>query len=148
VIELLGVSVPRAGGGWLLHRVCARLEEPALTAVVSSDPRERLALLDTVSGDRLPQAGRAYVSGIPVTGHDGRRLERLVGEVELNAPLVSSLALLARLRDVARADRVNVLVSVAALPLASEIADRVLVIAGGGVVFDGRPRGHRGSLIA
>jgi hypothetical protein len=48
-VELLGIGVPDGDGGWLLHRVCARLTAGRLVAVLSGRPAERKALLDTVA---------------------------------------------------------------------------------------------------
>jgi phosphonate transport system ATP-binding protein len=83
VIELLGVGVPRPDGrGWLLHRVCTQLGSRDLTAVVSRDPAERLALLDAVTGRRLPDEGRVYIGRAPVTRENSARLRARVGDAD------------------------------------------------------------------
>ncbi len=82
MIELLGIGVPRAGEGWLLHRVCARLPMRSLVAVTSADPAERRALLDTVTARRVPEEGRAWVDGVPVMRSTARRIRELVGDAD------------------------------------------------------------------
>jgi ABC-type phosphate/phosphonate transport system ATPase subunit len=88
VIELLGVGVPRRGAGWLLHRVCATLEAGELTAVVSAEADERLALLDTIAGRRVPDEGRVWIDGVPVMAESLGRVRRLCGDVDPHAGLV------------------------------------------------------------
>lgn len=93
VIELLGVGVPRAGGGWLLHRVCATLDAGDLTLVLSTDPGDRLALLDAISGRRVPAEGRVWVSRTPLMPDSRSRIRRLCGEVDPTASLVERRSL-------------------------------------------------------
>ena len=95
MIELLGVGVPRESGqGWLLHRVCAQIGSASLTVVVARDAAERLALLDVVSGRRLPEEGRAYVGRVPMTRETTGRLRARVGDADLTLPLVASRSVL------------------------------------------------------
>jgi ABC-type phosphate/phosphonate transport system ATPase subunit len=94
MIELLGVGVPRArGGGWLLHRVCATLEAGDLTLVLSTDPAERAVLLDAITGRRVPEEGRVWVSRSPLMAGSRSRIRRLCGEVDPTAPLVARRSL-------------------------------------------------------
>jgi molybdate transport system ATP-binding protein len=87
VIELFGVGALREGGGWLLHRVCARIDPSALTAVVSADAARRRAFLDLVSGRRLADEGRVWVDRVAVTRDTRARVARRVARVDLDAPL-------------------------------------------------------------
>jgi ABC-type phosphate/phosphonate transport system ATPase subunit len=87
VIELLGVGVPRAEGGWLLHRVCTQLDPGAVTLVISRDARERLALLDAIGGVLVPEEGRVYVSRLPVSRDSGGRLRSVLAELDLGLRL-------------------------------------------------------------
>lgn len=88
MIELLGVGVPRENGGWLLHRVCARLSRGELAAVVSRRPEERLALLDSVTARLIPVEGRVWVGRLPVARETAGRIRLLVGEIDPGARLV------------------------------------------------------------
>jgi ABC-type phosphate/phosphonate transport system ATPase subunit len=87
VIELLGVGVPRGGGGWLLHRVCATLEAGDLTLVLSTEPDERRTLLDTITGRRVPDEGRVWVSRVPLMRGSVSRIRALCGDVDPQAAL-------------------------------------------------------------
>jgi ABC-type phosphate/phosphonate transport system ATPase subunit len=93
VIELLGVGVPRHGRGWLLHRVCATLEAGELTLVVAPDPDERRALLDTVTGRRVPDEGRVWINRIPVMPESLGRVRRLCADVDPGASLIGHRSL-------------------------------------------------------
>jgi ABC-type phosphate/phosphonate transport system ATPase subunit len=84
MIELLGVGAPRADGGWLLHRVCARFHRGQITVVVSRDPAERRALLDAVTARIVPNEGRVWVNGVPVTRDTVGRIRDLVAEADLD----------------------------------------------------------------
>jgi ABC-type branched-subunit amino acid transport system ATPase component len=85
MIELLGVGVARKRGGWLLRRVCADLESPYLTVVLSADPAERNALLDVVGARAIPEEGRAWVDGLPVMRETRQRLRALVADIDASA---------------------------------------------------------------
>ncbi|HEU4367339.1 MAG TPA: ATP-binding cassette domain-containing protein [Methylomirabilota bacterium] len=93
MIELLGVGVPRPGGGWLLHRVCASLEAGELTLIVSGNPDERLALLDTICGRRVPDEGRVWVSRVPLMDMTVGRIRALCAEVDASSPLIERRSL-------------------------------------------------------
>jgi phosphonate transport system ATP-binding protein len=84
MIELLGVGAPRADGGWLLHRVCARFSRGQVTVVVSRDPAERRALLDAVTARLVPNEGRVWVNGVPVARDTVGRIRGLVAEADLD----------------------------------------------------------------
>src|SRR5262249_31727105 len=85
MIELLGVGVPRRDGGWLLRHICATLEAGELTTVLSADVEERRALLDTMTGRRLPDEGRVWLDGVPIMAASLARVGRLCGEVDAAA---------------------------------------------------------------
>ncbi len=87
MIELLGIGVPRTTGGWLFRRVCATLEAGQVTAVVSADAQARRALLDAITGSRVPDEGRVWVSRAPLTPGSRHRIRRLCGEVDAQAQL-------------------------------------------------------------
>jgi ABC-type phosphate/phosphonate transport system ATPase subunit len=93
VIELLGVGVPRRDHGWLLHRVCATLEAGELTLVVAGDADERRALLDTVTGRRVPDEGRVWINRVPVMAESLGRVRRLCGDVDPDASLIGHRSL-------------------------------------------------------
>jgi ABC-type phosphate/phosphonate transport system ATPase subunit len=93
MIELLGVGVPRERGGWLLHRVCATLEAGEVTVVLSADPAERIALLDAITGRRLPEEGRVWVSRAPLMPGSRGRIRRLCGDVDPEETLVERRSL-------------------------------------------------------
>jgi len=84
LIELLGVGIPRPDGGWLLHRVCARLGHGQLTVVVSGVPEERLALLDAAAGVVIPVEGRVWVSGLPLMRETRNQVRSRVVEANLH----------------------------------------------------------------
>jgi ABC-type phosphate/phosphonate transport system ATPase subunit len=88
MVEFLGIGVPRSDGGWLLHRVCARLEGSGLVLVLSARREERLALLDVAAGRLIPSEGRVWVDGVPSMWSTKGRIRELVGDVKLPAPLV------------------------------------------------------------
>lgn len=85
MIELLGVGVPRKGG-WLLHRVCARIPRAKIVAVCSVERAERMALLDAITGRAIADEGRAWVSGVPVISGRTARVQELVATVDLTSP--------------------------------------------------------------
>jgi ABC-type phosphate/phosphonate transport system ATPase subunit len=88
MIELLGVGVKGERGGWLVQRLCARLERGTVTAVAGS-PAERAAVLDAVAGRRIPEEGRVWISRVPVMRETRRRVRALVHEVESGATFVT-----------------------------------------------------------
>jgi phosphonate transport system ATP-binding protein len=87
MIELLGIGLPRRQDQWLFRGLSARLQRGQLTIVVSPDREARLALLDTVTGRRIPTEGRAWVGGLPVGSDTARRVQARVGEVDLGGSL-------------------------------------------------------------
>jgi phosphonate transport system ATP-binding protein len=93
VIELLGVGVPRTGGGWLLHRVCATLGAGEVTLVLSEDPGERGAVLDAITGRRVPDEGRVWVSRAPLMPGSRSQIRRLCGDVDPGTALVERRSL-------------------------------------------------------
>jgi ABC-type phosphate/phosphonate transport system ATPase subunit len=82
MIELLGVGIPRRDRGWLLRRVCATLDAGELTTVLSTNVEERCALLDTITGRRLPDEGRVWIDRVPIMADSRSRARRLCGEVD------------------------------------------------------------------
>jgi ABC-type phosphate/phosphonate transport system ATPase subunit len=94
VIELLGVGVSDGAAGWLFQRVCARIGPGVLTLVVSRRPQPRLALLDAVAGRRVPQEGRIWVNGAPVSRDTVSRVRARVAEVNFTRPLLDHRSLL------------------------------------------------------
>ena len=94
VIELIEVGVPAENGGWLLHRICARLEPRQLAVVVSSSPYERGAMLDAVTGRRIADEGRVWVSLRPVTRDTREDVRSRVIEANLSSPAAGHRSLM------------------------------------------------------
>ena len=94
MIELLGIGVPNEVGGWLLHRVSARWERGQLIAVVSALPAERLALVDTVAGVRVPEEGRAWLGGVPLSRETMAQIQARAADVDLHLELVDRRSVL------------------------------------------------------
>jgi ABC-type branched-subunit amino acid transport system ATPase component len=94
MIELLGVGVRHRKGDWLVRNVCARLEAGELTLVVSSRPEERRAVIEAVTGHRVPDEGRLWVNHVPLLRATARRLRSLCGVVELPGRLVGERSIL------------------------------------------------------
>lgn len=94
MIDFLGVGVPDGEGGWLLHRVCARLPAGSLIVAVSSRQRERGAVAGVITGDLVPEEGLASVRGVAVTAQSQRRMRTLVADVEVGLPLVDRRSVL------------------------------------------------------
>jgi phosphonate transport system ATP-binding protein len=80
MIELLGVGVPGAGGQWLLHRVCARIDHGVLTAVLARTPAQSAAFLDAVAGNLVPVEGRVWVSRRPLMRETAARIRALAAD--------------------------------------------------------------------
>ncbi len=78
MIEFLGIGVPDERGGWLLHRVCARLERSELIALVTVRPDAGRAFLDALAGRRIPLEGRIWVDRIPLMRDTAARVRALV----------------------------------------------------------------------
>jgi len=82
MIELIGVGVPRSGGGWLLRELSTIFESGTLVAVGASTTAERLAVLDVVAGVRIPVEGRAWIDRQPLMPETVRKLRRAIGDVD------------------------------------------------------------------
>lgn len=80
MIEFLGVGIPDEHGGWLLHRVCARLERSGLVALVTARPDTGRAFLDALAGRHIPIEGRVWVDRIPLMRDTAARVRGLVTE--------------------------------------------------------------------
>jgi len=94
MIELLGVGVRHGRSTWLLRNVCARVEAGELAMVVSPQTDERRALIDAVTGRRVPDEGRIWVNHVPLLRATARRLRGLCGVVELPGRLVGERSVL------------------------------------------------------
>jgi ABC-type phosphate/phosphonate transport system ATPase subunit len=94
MIELLGVGVRDAQNAWLVRRACARLQRGALSAVVSTSPRRSAALLDALTGRRIPDEGRVWVTRIPVMRETRDRVRALVAEATATAVFVPQRSVL------------------------------------------------------
>ena len=93
MIELLGLAMPASPGKWLFRRLSARVETPELIAVVSHDDAARLALLDAITGRRIPTEGRFWLNGSALTNATKARFRSRVVEIDLEAPLVAHRSL-------------------------------------------------------
>src|SRR5262249_32288314 len=87
MIEFLGVGVPSANDGWLLHRVCVRLTVGQVVVVVAQRPEESAAVLDAATGRVIPTEGRVWVSRRPLGKSHVGEIRARVGEVDLSARL-------------------------------------------------------------
>ena len=94
MIELLGVGIRRARGGWLLRNVCARVEAGELALIVAPQAEERRALIESVAGRRVPDEGRIWVNHVPLLRATARRVRGLCGLVELPGRLVGERSIL------------------------------------------------------
>jgi ABC-type phosphate/phosphonate transport system ATPase subunit len=81
VIELLGVGVPRVGGGWLLRQTCVRVEAGSVTAVLAARPDEGGAFMDAIAGRVIPSEGRVWIDRVPLMPRTVRRIRTLVGDI-------------------------------------------------------------------
>src|SRR5262245_44025609 len=94
MIELLGVGVEGGREGWLLRRVCARLASSQVTAILSSRPEERWALLDVLGARRVPSEGRTWIEGAPLGRDTAPRLPQRLAEVALGVELAEGRSVL------------------------------------------------------
>ena len=94
MIELLGVGVRRDKSTWILRNVCARLEAGDLALVASPEPQGRRALIEAVTGRRVPDEGRLWVNHVPLLRANARRVRGLCGVVELPGRLVGERSIL------------------------------------------------------
>ena len=85
MIELLGIGVAERGV-WRLRRLCLRLEERTLVAVLSERRDQRLALLEVIGGRVVPSEGRAWINGTPLTPETAARIRRRVHVIDLARP--------------------------------------------------------------
>jgi ABC-type phosphate/phosphonate transport system ATPase subunit len=93
VIELLGIGMSSREGGWLLRRVCTTLEAGEITLVLGRDPASRAALLDAITGRRVPEEGRVWIDRTPLLPASRRRVRRLCLDVEAGMALVERRSL-------------------------------------------------------
>lgn len=93
MIELLGVGVRGRNGDWLLRGACASLHAGELTLIASESHEGRRALLDAVSGRRVPDEGRIWVNRVPLMPMTVSRIRALCAEVDGAAPLIERRSL-------------------------------------------------------
>ena len=76
MIELLGVGVRRDKSTWILHNMYARLEAGDLALVAFSRSRRgrKSALIEVVTGRRVPDEGRMWVNHVPLLRATARRI--------------------------------------------------------------------------
>src|SRR5262245_19525200 len=95
MIGLLGTGAVDAGEAPLLRRVCLRLERTGeLIAVLTSRRAEGRALLDVVSGHRVPDEGRSWVDGIPLMRQTAPRVQAIMADASPGAWLAERRSLL------------------------------------------------------
>ena len=140
MIEFLGVGIPDERGGWLLHRVCARLERSELVALVTARAESGQAFLDAFAGRRIPVEGRVWVDGIPLMRETASRVRSLVSEagpdarfteyrsVLWNTLVTPRAALTALLRFPRRAQRAAAIRALAAVQLETRWRDAVAAL--------------------
>jgi ABC-type lipoprotein export system ATPase subunit len=85
MIELFGIGV-HDRGIWRLRRLCLRLEERGLIAVLSESRDERTTLLEVLAGRRVPSEGRAWINGTPLSADTAPRIRQRVGVIDLTVP--------------------------------------------------------------
>lgn len=77
MIELLGVGVQDEQKAWRLRKACARFDPGTLSAVVAGAPADGAAVLDALSGRRIPEEGRVWVTRVPLMRETrGRRVDK------------------------------------------------------------------------
>ena len=94
MIELLGVGVQDEQKAWRLRKVCARFHRGTLSAVVAGSSAEGAALLDALSGRRIPEEGRVWVTRVPLMRETRGRIRALVGEATSTAVFVTHRSVL------------------------------------------------------
>jgi len=87
MIELIGVGVPRSGGGWLLRELCTTFESGTLVVIGAAARDERLAVLDVAAGRRIPLEGRAWIDRQPLMAETARKVRRGIGDIDPANPL-------------------------------------------------------------
>ena len=80
MIELLGAGVQDGRKTWLFRNACARFDRGALSAIVAGSPASSAALLDAVTGRRVPDEGRIWVTRLPLMRETRGRVRALVRE--------------------------------------------------------------------
>jgi putative ABC transport system ATP-binding protein len=80
VIELLGVGVQDGRRAWLFRKACARFDGGTVSVIVAGSPTPSAALLDAVTGRRLPDEGRVWVTRLPLMRETRGRVRTLVRE--------------------------------------------------------------------
>lgn len=80
VIELLGVGVHDGREQWLFRNACARFDRGTLSVIVAGSPAPSAALLDAVTGRRIPDEGRIWVTRLPLMRETRGRVRALVRE--------------------------------------------------------------------
>lgn len=94
MIELLGVGVQDEQKAWRLRKACARFHPGTLTAVVAGAPADGAAVLDALSGRRIPEEGRVWVTRVPLMRETRGRIRALVGEATATAVFVTHRSVL------------------------------------------------------
>jgi hypothetical protein len=74
--------------------VCARWSRGEVIASVSGAAAERLALIDTVAGCRVPVEGRAWLDGVALARDTAARVRAHAGGVDLALDLVDQRSVL------------------------------------------------------
>ena len=88
MIELLGVGVQDERKAWRVRKACARFDCGTLSAVVAGSPADGGALLDALSGRRIPEEGRVWVTRVPLMRETRGRIRALVSEATATAVFV------------------------------------------------------------
>jgi ABC-type polar amino acid transport system ATPase subunit len=94
VIELLGVGVQDGRKAWLFRKACARFDRGTLSVVVAGSPAPSAALLDAVTGRRIPDEGRIWVTRLPLMRESRGRVRALVREATPAAVFVTNRSIL------------------------------------------------------
>jgi hypothetical protein len=94
MIELLRIGAVDAEGAPLRRRVCVRLERTReLIAVLASRQSERQAILDVISGRRVPEEGRSWVAGTPLMRQTSARIQATMADASPGAWLAERRSL-------------------------------------------------------
>ena len=94
MIELLGVGVQDGQKLWRVRTVSARFQRGTLSAIVAGSPAEAAPLLDAVTGRRVPEEGRVWVTRLPLMRETQGRVRKLVGDATSTAMFVSHRSVL------------------------------------------------------
>ena len=82
MIELLGVGVHDRRRGWQLRQVTATFDTGTLVAVTASPTDDTQALLDAVSGRRIPNEGRVWIDRLPLMRETASRVRRRIAHID------------------------------------------------------------------